>query len=186
MYLHFTKENKSDFVVDVEILKKYMSQVDYDIFLSEIEKKNRDNNYFKITNPKAKRTIEQNAYYWGAVIPFIHKLKLFPRLAQYQLSDKLEVKNGLISTCSELYHGALSNNFLGYQVGTKKEIMNGVISSSSLSVAGFEIYLKLMDEWFAEQTGFPLPSSDEFKSWDIKQINKTQDDFFNVYIKANS
>jgi len=186
MYLHFTKENKHEFLDDIKILKKYMTQVDFDVFLSEIEKKNRDDNYLKITNPKVKRTIEQNAYYWGAVIPFIHKLKLFPKLAQYQLSDNLEVKNGLVSSCRDLYHGTLSNHFLGYQVGTKKEIMNGTISSSSLSISGFEIYLKLVDEWFLEQTGLYLPSSDEFKSWDIKQINKTQDDFFNSYIKANS
>jgi len=188
MYLKFTDEEKLDFEKDIQVLKRYMTKVDFDILLNYIAKKKNKLNFLKISDPKVKRSVEQNAYYWGAVIPFIHKLKLFPKLALYQLSDDVEVKDGIGVSCQELYHGVLSNEFLGYNVGTKKEIKKGVIRSSSLSISSFEIYLILINEWVQEQTGLHIPSPDEFENWTVFVANphSTQEDFFNHYIKTNS
>lgn len=187
MFIRFTPDNKNKFLKDIEHLKPYMSEVDYNDLIQRINKKKNKKNFFKLTEPKGKRSIEQNNYYWGGIIPFIHKLALFPKLSKYSLTDKVEVnpKTNLVMTVSESYHGILSEKFLGYQVTLKDgSRANGTASSSTLSVDQFTVYTKLIEAWVLEETGLNIPTPEDYDMWDIYVADPkdTLDDFHNYYI----
>jgi hypothetical protein len=74
---------------DFRAIKKYFSSDTAWAMFCEMLKDEK-----KITIAKVKkiRSEEQNAYYWGGVIPFIHALKPFKFLEKKKLSDKISTK----------------------------------------------------------------------------------------------
>ena len=184
MYFSFKKEDKEKAKKALECLRSFMKSVDFDALMADIEKARGTKIFYRISRTAGQRTLQQNAYYWGAVIPFIHKIKMFPKLAKYDLQDVLNVR-GVDMSVQEIYHGLLANQFLGYQVMDKNgKILKGVARTSTLSVEQFENYLMLIQEYVVENFGIPIPSPDEYESWTFyADPEDTQEDFFDNYIQ---
>ncbi len=183
MFLRFRKEEEGQIITDLQVLRKYCSQVDFDSLIKDIQKSKRKVNFYKFSKRNGQRSLSQNAYYWGAVIPFIYKLQAFPKISSYDYYETL-MYNGIETTPSELIHNALASEFLSFPVTRSDgKIIRSTVSTAHLTSDTFVFYLAQIDEWVLENFGVRIPTPDEYEQWTFKSgFNETQEDFFIQYL----
>lgn len=115
-------------------------------FLAELAHHDGREICITIERPKKKRSLSQNAYYWGVVIPLCRQL-----LEEYGNDvDEEETHSFLKEHVGKLTSSVIDGK--GRKAITK--------SSASLSTAEFEQYLLRVTAW-AAQEGVMIPSPNE-------------------------
>lgn len=168
---------------DFEPLKKYFtSETAYYLFLEMLKEEKRIN----IEKVKKIRSDEQNAYYWGGVIPFIHALKPFTFLANKNLNDKIkDPLSGQVFTVSNLYHEILKHEFNGIRIPARDGTMKHIgVNTSTLNTIQFGDYILRIGNWISENYGMPIPTPEDYQKW-LMQAGLEDKDFIQKYIEAN-
>lgn len=112
---------------------------------------------FEVTLPRNKKSVQQNKYYWGAIIPFIQKV----------FADAGE------NMTFEQVHNVLSAQFLP----EKPRVVNpltGEVSTvrerySTLTTKGFNAYFDAIGAFLLETTGLVLPAPEDLLQLDEKR-----------------
>lgn len=171
--------NKDDFLP----LKKYFSsETAYYTFLEMI----KEDKKILISKVKRIRSEEQNAYYWGGVIPFIHALKPFAFLAEKNLNDKVKDPNSeRIFTVSELYHEMLKHEFNGIRVPSREGKLKHIgVNTATLNTQQFGDYILRIGNWVSENFGMPIPTPEDYEKW-LMQSGLDDTNFIQDYINKN-
>lgn len=95
-------------------------------------------------------------YWFGAVIPFIHKLGMYPGLAKMELTPELR----------EVYHEVLKKEFNGidYEVSPGQWITVGK-SICSVDKDYYSASFMRLNEYVLENFGMNIPSPDEYRQY---------------------
>lgn len=112
---------------------------------------------FEVTLPRNKKSVQQNKYYWGAIVPFIQKV--FADAGKNMRNVEV--------------HYVLSAQFLP----EKPPVVNpltGEVSTvryrySELTTKGFSAYFDAIGAFLLEETGLVLPAPDDLLQLDEKR-----------------
>lgn len=100
---------------------------------------------------KARVTDNQRGYFFGGILPFCHRLGMYPQLADQKFTVEL----------AEMYHELLKQDFNGIDIGTRR--IGRSIASEDRD--GFDRCLEELNRYTAENFGVPLPTPDEWKNF---------------------
>lgn len=171
--------NKEDFLP----LKKYFSsETAFYMFIDMLKEEKK----LTIAKVKKIRSEEQNAYYWGGVIPFIHALKPFAFLANKNLNDKVkDPMSEQVFEVSNLYHELLKHEFNGIRIPARDGKMKYVgINTSTLNTTQFGDYLLRIGSWVSENYGMSIPSPEDYEKW-LLNSKVDESNFIERYITQN-
>lgn len=112
---------------------------------------------FEATLPRNKKSVNQNRYYWGAIIPFVQKI----------FADAGEnMRNGQV-------HEVLSAQFLPEKPAVTNPLTGEISSAkfrySELTTKGFNAYFDAIAAFILEATGLVLPSPEDLLQLDEKR-----------------
>ena len=113
-------------------------------FLKEI--KEHDGHYLVKVEPRKKRTLSQNSYYWGVVIPIIKD-----GLREAGFDD--------VKTAKDV-HEILKATFLKKQIPNHKtgEFLEVTGNTSGLSTKEFNAFIEEVGKWAAEYLNVYIPA----------------------------
>lgn len=117
------------------------------IFLSDIQKLKDGDYIISVERAKKKRSIEQNRYYWGIIVPM--------------------VKEGMIEVgyrmTTEATHEFLKMNFNIVEITNEKtgEILKSIGSTTEMSTSQMMEYFANIYQWASEYLGIYIPEPNE-------------------------
>lgn len=118
------------------------------------------NGYYtiKVTKDKKVRSILQNAYYWGGVIPIIQEAM------KEQWGEVLPV-----TATKEYIHELLKGRYLFYEVCIPDtgEVIKMPRSTTDLSTTEFNEYIDLCRMWAMENLGIDIPEPNQELELDL-------------------
>ncbi|MBK7885165.1 MAG: hypothetical protein IPJ81_16280 [Chitinophagaceae bacterium] len=117
----------------------------------------KDGKHLVTVKDMRKRSIPQNAYYWGVVVPMVKK-GLYD--AGY---DEVTTNEDAHEVMKHIH---LRKRIVSKQTGDVIDISN---SSAKLSIPEFNIYIEAICKWASEYLGIVIPSPNdqliEFEQW---------------------
>jgi len=109
-----------------------------------------------------KRSVNQNAYYWGVVVPMVRK-------------GLFEIGFDEVQTYDDA-HELLKKQFVRRQFANKQtgEVVTITGSTTGLSIPEFNEYIERVCKWSAEYLGVVIPSPNqelaEFENWEKEMV----------------
>lgn len=105
-----------------------------------------------------KRSIPQNSYYWGIIVPMVRKGLYDAGYDEVTTNDDAH---------EVMKHIHLRKRIVSKQTGDVIDISN---SSAKLSIPEFNIYIEAICKWASEYLGIVIPSPNdqlaEFEQWE--------------------
>jgi hypothetical protein len=108
--------------------------------------------YITITRKSKVRSISQNSYYWGVVIPILAK-----ELGEFDEDMDLTLRNHFQELFNTKIHDALKIKFLTDRLG-KLPIIR---STTDLSTVEFEEFLSKVRVWASKELNIYIPEPNE-------------------------
>ena len=118
----------------------------------------KDGKHLVTVKDMRKRSMPQNAYYWGVIVPMVRK-------GLYEAGyDEVTTNDDAHEVMKHIH---LRKRIVSKQTGDVIDISN---SSAKLSIPEFNIYIEAICKWASEYLGIVIPSPNdqlaEFENWE--------------------